>query len=226
MTLAKKLAEAAATLEDGVPRLDQKTILKTRERYYAEAHKIVKRLVSTGNADSMFFLGDCYSQAGLGLEKDTKEAFTLYQSAAKIGHAQAAFRVAVCCELGLEEDGGTKRDLGKAVQWYKRAAQLGDTPAMYKTGVIQLKGLLGQPKDTGEAVAWLRRAAEKADKDNPHALHELVSHPRLETARRFVMFANILTCTLRLFGTKQQAEIAKSPATRLTSKKCSNELQN
>ena len=176
LTLARKLMEAAAALDEGVPRTDQKTIQKTRERYYAEAHKIVKRLVSTGNTDGMFFLGDCYSQGRLGLEKDTKEAFTLYQSAAKAGHAQAAFRVAVCCELGLEEDGGTKRDLGKAVQWYKRAAQLGDTPAMYKTGVIQLKGLLGQPKDTGEAVIWLRRAAEKADKDNPHALHELVSH--------------------------------------------------
>ena len=175
MTLAKKLVEAAAALDDGVPRLDQKTLQKTRERYFAEAHKLVKRLVSTGYPDGMFFLGDSYSQGRLGLERDAKEAFTLYQSAAKAGHAQAAFRVAVCCELGLEEDGGTKRDLGKAVQWYKRAAQLGDTPAMYKIGIIQLKGLLGQPKDTGEAVVWLRRAAEKADKDNPHALHELVS---------------------------------------------------
>ena len=175
MTLAKKLVEAAAALDDGVPRLDQKTLQKTRERYFAEAHKIVKRLVSTGYPDGMFFLGDSYSQGRLGLDRDAKEAFTLYQAAAKAGHAQAAFRVAVCCELGLEEDGGTKRDLGKAVQWYKRAAQLGDTPAMYKIGIIQLKGLLGQPKDTGEAVVWLRRAAEKADKDNPHALHELVS---------------------------------------------------
>lgn len=173
MNLAKKLVEAAAALDNGVPRIDQRTIQKTKDKYFAESHKIAKRLVSTGNADGMFFLGDCYSQGLLGLEKDPKEAFMLYQSAAKIGHAQAAFRVAVCCELGLELDGGTKRDLGKAVQWYKRAAQLGDTPAMYKTGVIQLKGLLGQSRDSGEAILWLRRAADKADKDNPHALHEL-----------------------------------------------------
>ncbi|KAL8823730.1 MAG: hypothetical protein Q9191_005600 [Dirinaria sp. TL-2023a] len=173
MDLAKKLVEAAAALDHGVPRIDQRTIQKTKEKYFAESHKIAKRLVSSGNADGMFFLGDCYSQGMLGLEKDPKEAFMLYQSAAKMGHAQAAFRVAVCCELGLEQDGGTKRDLGKAVQWYKRAAQLGDTPAMYKIGVIQLKGLLGQPKDSGEAIQWLRKAADKADKDNPHALHEL-----------------------------------------------------
>lgn len=175
ITLAKKLLEAAVTLDKITPRTDLKNIQKTKEKYFAESHKISKRLVSIGNADGMFFLGDCYSQGRLGLDKDPKEAFILYQSAAKLAHAQAAFRVAVCCELGLEQDGGTKRDLGKAVQWYKRAAQLGDTPAMYKTGIIQLKGLLGQPKDPGEAIIWLRRAAEKADRDNPHALHELVS---------------------------------------------------
>ena len=175
MNLAKSLVDAAAALDNGVPRIDQRTMQKTKDKYFAESHRIAKRLVSTGNADGMFFLGDCYSQGLLGLEKDPKEAFMLYQSAAKIGHAQAAFRVAVCCELGLELDGGTKRDLGKAVQWYKRAAQLGDTPAMYKIGVIQLKGLLGQSRDSGEAILWLRRAADKADKDNPHALHELVS---------------------------------------------------
>lgn len=173
MNLAKGLVQAASAMEEYVPQTDQKARIKTRERYVTEAHKSIKRLVSTGYPDAMFFLGDCYSQGRLGLDKDAKEAFSLYQGAAKAGHAQAAFRVAVCCELGLEEDGGTKRDLGKAVQWYKRAATLGDTPAMYKTGVIQLKGLLGQPKDSGEAVVWLRKAAEKADKDNPHALHEL-----------------------------------------------------
>ena len=173
MTLAKNLVLAATSLEAYVPQTDQKARNKTREKYISEAHKIIKRLVSSGYPDAMFFLGDCYSQGRLGLDKDSKEAFTLYQGAAKAGHPQAAFRVAVCCELGLEEDGGTKRDLGKAVQWYKRAATLGDTPAMYKTGVIQLKGLLGQPKDSAEAIVWLRKAAEKADKDNPHALHEL-----------------------------------------------------
>ena len=173
MALAKGLIQSASALEAYVPQTDQKARGKLRERYIAEAYKIIKRLASAGNPDAMFYLGDCYSQGRLGMLRDPKEAFILYQGAAKAGHAQAAFRVAVCCELGLEEDGGTKRDLGKAVQWYKRAATLGDTPAMYKTGVIQLKGLLGQPIDQGDAIIWLRKAAKKADKDNPHALHEL-----------------------------------------------------
>ncbi|KAI1015532.1 hypothetical protein LB503_009709 [Fusarium chuoi] len=98
-------------------------------------------------------------------DSDHKEAFTQYQSAAKLGHPAAAYRTAVCCEIGHEEGGGTRKDPMKAIQWYKRAATLGDPPAMYKVGMILLKGLL--------AVGWLKRAAERADGENPHALHEL-----------------------------------------------------
>ena len=50
---------------------------------------------------------------------------------------------------------------------------MGDTPAIYKLGIIQLKGLLGQPRNPKGAVSYLERAAERADKENPHALHEL-----------------------------------------------------
>ena len=171
LILAKKMVEAASVLID--QRADQKTRAKTREKYILDAHKIVKKLVNNGYAEASFYLADCYTRGFLGLETDPKEAFNFYQSAAKAGHPQAAYRVAVCCEMGQEEGGGTRRDPLKAMQWYKRAATLGDTPAMYKMGIIQLKGLLGQPKNPNQAVNWLKRAADKADEENPHALHEL-----------------------------------------------------
>ncbi|KAK8132708.1 chitin synthase activator [Apiospora kogelbergensis] len=171
LILAKKLVEAADVL---VPRLpDPKARARSRERYVVDAHKILKKLVSAQNSDAMFFLADCQGRGTLGFEPDNKEAFTLYQSAAKLGHAAAAYRTAVCCEIGHDEGGGTRKDPLKAIQWYKRAATLGDTPAMYKVGMILLKGLLGQPRNPREAVGWLKRAAERADAENPHALHEL-----------------------------------------------------
>ena len=154
---------------------DPRTKSKTREKYVSDANKIVKKLSSNGYTEATFYLADAYSRGALGLESDTREAFKLYQTAAKLGHAQAAYRVAVCCEIGQEDGGGTSRDAVKAMQWYKRAATLGDTPAMYKLGVISLKGLLGQPKNPKEAVEWLKKAADRADRENPHALHELVS---------------------------------------------------
>lgn len=169
------MVEAASVLVD--ERADPRTRNKSREKYILDAHKIVKKLSNNGYSEATFYLADAYSRGSLGLESDTREAFKLYQSAAKAGHAQAAYRVAVCCEIGHEEGGGTSRDAVKAMQWYKRAATLGDTPAMYKMGIISLKGLLGQPKNAKEAVVWLKRAAERADEENPHALHELVSPP-------------------------------------------------
>lgn len=173
LKLGKRLVEGARVLSDEGGTADSKQTQKNRERYIFEAHKLVKKLVSANYAEAMFYLADCHGQGLLGFAVDPKEAFLLYQSAAKLNHAQSAYRVAVCCELGAEDGGGTRRDPAKAMQWYKRAATLGDTPAMYKIGMILLKGLLGQPKNPREAVSWLKRAAERADKDNPHALHEL-----------------------------------------------------
>lgn len=173
LTLAKKLVEAASVLSNEGGKADAKTVQNNRERYILDAHKYLKKLVHQGYPDAMFYLAECHGQGTLGLQIDPKEAFNLYTSAAKAGHAQAAYRVAVCCEMGNEEGGGTRRDPLKAIQWYKRAASMGDTPAMYKYGIILLKGLLGQPRNPREALTWLKRAAEKADTDNPHALHEL-----------------------------------------------------
>lgn len=171
--LAKRMVEASTVLADEGGRADPKTRNKNRERYILDAHKIVKKLVQAGYPDAMFYLADCHGQGLLGLVPDPKEAFNLYQAAAKLGHGPSAYRTAVCCELGHEEGGGTRRDAMKAIQWYRRAATLGDTPGMYKLGMILLKGLLGQPRNPKEAITWLKRAADNADSENPHALHEL-----------------------------------------------------
>jgi TPR repeat protein len=173
LKLSKKLVEASNVLADEGGTADTRARNKNREKFILESHKIIKKMVGSGSPDAMFYLADCYGQGLLGLQVDTKEAFTLYQSAAKGGHAASAYRTAVCCEMGHEEGGGTKRDPLKAVQWYRRAAALGDTPALYKMGMILLKGLLGQQKNFGEAINMLKRAADRADRDNPHALHEL-----------------------------------------------------
>lgn len=171
LRLAKRLIEATDVLAPKLP--DPKQRARARERYLLDAHKILKKLSNTQNQDAMFLMADSLGKGIFGHEPDNKEAFTLYQSAAKLGHAAAAYRTAVCCEIGHEEGGGTRKDPLKAMQWYKRAATLGDPPAMYKVGMILLKGLLGQARNPREAVGWLRRAADQADSENPHALHEL-----------------------------------------------------
>ena len=171
--LAKRLAAAAVTLVS--PNQDAKTRTREREAYMREAERHVRKLVGQNYSEAMFYLADCYGTGQLGLAIDAKEAFALYQSAAKLGNAAAAYRTAVCCEMGAEAGGGARKDPLKAVQWYRRAATLGDVPAMYKLGMILLRGMLGQAAAPGEAVTWLQRAADAADADNPHALHELAA---------------------------------------------------
>ena len=171
--LVKRLVEASKVLASENGRADARMAAKNRDRYLADACKRVKRLASSGYSEAQFYLADAYGQGSLNLDVDTKEAFNLYLAAAKQGHGQAAYRTAVCCEIGAEDGGGTRRDYPKAVQWYRRAATLSDSAAMYKLGIILLKGLLGQQRNIGEAVTWLKRAADRADHENPHSLHEL-----------------------------------------------------
>lgn len=172
---AKKLVEASHILASEGGRLDAKATQRNREKYLNEAYKRIKDLVRNTYPEAQFYMAECYGSGELGLQVDPKEAFTLYQAAAKGGHAAAAFRTAVSCEIGPEEGGGTRKDYPKAVQWYRRAAALGDVAAMYKLGIILLRAMLGVPRNVGEAVSWLKRAAERADTDNPHALHELAT---------------------------------------------------
>ncbi|KIV99667.1 uncharacterized protein PV09_08722 [Verruconis gallopava] len=171
--LAKKLVEAAVVLADENGAADARTTQRNRENYVNEAYKLVKKLVAANYPEAMFYLADCHGTGELGVSIDPKEAFVLYQSAAKLGHGQSAYRTAVCCEMGQENGGGTRKDPLKAVQWYRRGAALGDVPAMYKLGMILLKGLMGTQANLGEAMIWLQRASDAADAENPHALHEL-----------------------------------------------------
>ncbi|KAF9920013.1 hypothetical protein FBU30_010270 [Linnemannia zychae] len=171
---AKALIEAAVSFGNEDP--DPKRQKKNKEALFMEGIKIIKRLATTGIGmgkpaypDAQFFLANCYGNGSLGLQIDHDKAFNLYMQASKQNHPAATYRTAVCHELGA----GTKRDHTRAVQFYRKAASLGDTAAMYKLGMIILKGLLGQQANPREAITWLKRAAANADEDNPHALHEL-----------------------------------------------------
>ena len=166
---AKYLIDAARHV--GSNAADQRAVRKFRELLVQEALKVFRRLATQGEpyAEAQFFLANCHGTGMLGLPVDHERAYHLYLQAAKQNHAAAAYRVAVCNEIGA----GTRREPPRAFAFYRKSASLGDTAAMYKLGMVLLSGGLGQPPNPREAVAWLRRAAEQADEDNPHALHEL-----------------------------------------------------
>jgi uncharacterized protein len=166
---AKYLIDAAKYIRTA--HKDQRAAKKYSEILVGESLKVIRRLATQNEAydEAQFFLANCYGTGALGLQVDHERAYHLYLQAAKQNHAAASYRVAVCNEIGA----GTKKELPRAAAFYRKAASLGDTPAMFKLGMILLNGSLGEQKNPREAISWLKRAAEQADEDNPHALHEL-----------------------------------------------------
>lgn len=166
---AKYLIDAAKNI--GANAKDQRSVKKYRDSLIAESLKVIRRLATQGQAydEAQFFLANCHGTGMLGLQVDHERAYHLYLQAAKQNHPAASYRVAVCNEIGA----GTRREPSRAAAFYRKAASLGDTAAMYKLGVILLRGSLGEQPNHREAVGWLKRAAEQADEENPHALHEL-----------------------------------------------------
>ncbi|KAG4301539.1 hypothetical protein PCANB_001815 [Pneumocystis canis] len=167
---AKKLIQVASELSNDNLK-DTKFIKKNKEKYLSDAYSIVKGLVNSNPPypEAMFFLANCYGDGTLGLSVDHKQAYMLYYSASKYKHSQSIYRTAVCLEIGM----GIKKNQEKAVQYYQKAASLGNVTAMYKIGIILLNGLLKQTKNPKKAIFWLKKASELADEENPHALHEL-----------------------------------------------------
>ncbi|KAL0947242.1 hypothetical protein HGRIS_013363 [Hohenbuehelia grisea] len=166
---AKYLIDAAKKIRAGGK--DNRGAKKYSEMLITESLKVVRRLATQGDAygEAQFFLANCYGTGALGLQVDHERAYHLYLQAAKQNHAAACYRVAVCNEIGA----GTRKEPPRAAAFYRKAASLGDTAAMYKLGMILLNGSLGEGRNPREAINWLKRAAEQADEENPHALHEL-----------------------------------------------------
>lgn len=104
------------------------------------------------------------------------EAYGIMHPLAKAGDASAQFNLAFLYAWGR----GVPNDRGKVLNWYRCAAEQGDSEAQLRTGIILLGQAVEQslaerhnPDDSplqSEALYWLQRAAEQ---DNPEAQYDL-----------------------------------------------------
>ena len=145
---------------------------KLKKALLKEAVKYLKRLSDKGYVEAQYLLADAYSSGALD-KIDNKEAFILFQSAAKHGHVESAFRTSFCYEEGL----GTGRDSRKAVEFLKIAASRNHPAAMYKLGVYSFYGRMGLPANDMNTkkmgIKWLTRAANVATELTAAAPYEL-----------------------------------------------------
>lgn len=132
-----------------------------RTQFLKEALHYLKKLSVKGYKEAQYLLADSYSSGAFG-KINGKEAFTLFQSSAKHGHVEAAYRTAICFEEGL----GTTRDSRKCIEFLKFAASRNHPAAMFKLGLYAFYGRMGLPSDLNtkkNGIKWLSRAVAKAN---------------------------------------------------------------
>ncbi|KAJ2082152.1 hypothetical protein H4R24_001780 [Coemansia sp. RSA 988] len=175
LDFAKYVLEHASGIAQNEP--NAKLANKRYQMLADEGLKWVRKLAGSGitvhrsniAAEAQFFLGTVHSRGIYGVPRDDGKAFSYYLQASKAQHAEANYRTAVCYEVGV----GTRKDATRALQFYRKAAVQSNVPAMYKLGVILIKGLLGVSPTPKEGINWLKRGADNATPECPHSLHEL-----------------------------------------------------
>lgn len=124
-----------------------------------EARTILQKLSNNGYPFAQYYLADGYASGLFSKGKeDYNSAFPLFVLAAKHGHAESAYRTALCYEFGW----GCRKDAAKAVQFLRTAAAKRHPGAMTRLGKACLSGDLGE-KRYREGIKWLKLAAEAAD---------------------------------------------------------------
>ncbi len=111
-----------------------------------------------GDAASIYLLGQMHELGRGAPSQDLKQAFALYEEAAKAGVPEAMTAVARCLDQGL----GADKNPEKAMFYWQMAAEAGDPPALGKMGEAELEGHL-RPANEEVALTWLEKAAAAKD---------------------------------------------------------------
>lgn len=142
-----------------------------KKLFLKESKHYLKKLSVKGYTDAQYLLADSYSSGVFG-KVENKEAFSLFQTAAKHGHVESAYRTAHCYEEGI----GTTSDSRKALNFLKFAASRNHPSAMFKLGLYSFYGKMGLPTDVNtkqNGIKWLSRAAARATELTAAAPYEL-----------------------------------------------------
>jgi localization factor PodJL len=103
------------------------------------------------------------------IESGDSGAVSDLKRAANLGFAPAQFYLGRLYEAGAA---GLTKDMGEARRWTLRAAQGGDSAAMYNLASYLYAGD-GGPKDPAGAVDWFRKAAEHGVVNGQYNLAQL-----------------------------------------------------
>lgn len=105
------------------------------------------------NPDALFNLGQVY-RLGKGVRPDRERAESYYERAARLGHIAAQGNLG---SLYFFVDDAAARDIAKALYWWQKAAEGGDSRSQYLLGIMYFNGD-HLSRDYVTAYAWLSLA--------------------------------------------------------------------
>jgi len=151
---------------------------------YKEAFKWSRKAAELRNPAAMFYMGLFYYYGWEPIIRDYGEAIKWWKKAAELGDAGAMMYLGNIYDgsydykdnVGIyRDDRGTvdNTDNHKAFKWYKKAAELGNTKAMYHLGRMYYFGHGVLWKDPKKAKYWIKKAYEAGYEDAEKLWNEL-----------------------------------------------------
>lgn len=125
------------------------------QKDFSKSVSLISEAADANNVDALMFL------ASVSLDKRPREAFDYWMRAAELGAPFAQANVGRYFQTGAD---GVAADAQKAIHWYEKAADAGDSGAMSSLGAIYRAGE-GVPVSFKEALYWLNRAEKLSDPD-------------------------------------------------------------
>ncbi|WP_417454697.1 tetratricopeptide repeat protein [Kiloniella sp.] len=126
---------------------------------YGKALEILHPFVEVNNPQALYLMADMYFR-GLGVKRDTKQAFLLFERSALLDYSKAQAKVAYHYLAGT----GTNKNLDKAHNWALKSAVQGDALGQEAMGLV-LAGKDQSDQGLRQAVKWFRLAAEQGGVD-------------------------------------------------------------
>ena len=129
---------------------------------YDKAFEWYNKAVDAKSSEAMICLGDMYFNGEYGVKDDKydfNDARYWYEEAIKNGGLEASWSLGYMYENGL----GSDVDYDRAYEYYKMAADYGDSISMRYIGLLYKDAKLSEEPDYENAIKWLSLAAKTGD---------------------------------------------------------------
>lgn len=166
---------------------------------YRTAYAECERQYRLGNLEAGLRLADMLARGVVG-PVSPERVFALYSDLAAAGELKGMHNVAVCYEHGI----GVARDMAKASEVYRRAAELGHFASLHAVGLLAAEERL-MPRNDALGLASLAIADARAGDDAAALAFVRANHPALVARLKARMSASELAEAKALAATRRVA---------------------